>query len=304
MDIEKKAKNKLEVVKNLKSVVELILAKMKKIDSSSKIDRFKFHMDLIDENIKYDNYEEFLKYFDISDLTKFEGGLVSLNVNKEEKVPYGIRSDEILNIMIIIQAFRDEFLINISANDKNIIEEIFSIIFQGPLVKCKIYKYDKFEERKEKRKEEFKKINDIIEECIHILENLNSYQERVSKIPKDEKALQEFIFPILKSHFENLLDEFSLPKFASIEYKPDFGIPEAQLLIECKYIKEKKDFKRIQKEINDDIVGYLQTASNQYKKIVVLIYNSKNTPISNKFKKDFEKVKGVEKIIIVPGVTV
>lgn len=306
MDITKNANNKLEVVKNIQGMVDVFLARMKQVDPSSKIDRFIFNMYLIDEAITYNNYKEFLKYFNISHLAKFEWGSISLTIDKEEKKPY-ISTHTILSIIIHIKYMtEDEFSIEVSADDENIIKDIFSIIFQGPLAKCKIYQYNELEKRKkereEKRNKELREIKDIILNCIDILKNLNSYQERMSQPLRDEKALQEFLFPILKSHFENLLDEFNLPKFASVQYKPDFGIPEGRLLIECKYIKIKKDLKKIQKEISEDIIGYLQAAFNQYTKLIILIYNSANIPISNKFKNDFEKIKGVEKIIIIPGV--
>ncbi|MCX6761032.1 MAG: hypothetical protein NTZ84_02950 [Candidatus Nealsonbacteria bacterium] len=305
MDITKKANNKLEVVKNIKNIVDSVLVRMKQFDSSSKISTFHFNTYLIDENVAYDNYEEFLKYFNYDDLTKFEWGSISLSIYKEENNSYKTEK-RILSIHVNIVGSGDEFSITVSAQDENIIKEIFDIIFQKILTGCKIYKYNEIEERKnkreEKRKEELRERSDIVFNCIYILENLNTYQERMHQPLKDEKALQEFLFPILKSHFENLLDEFSLQKFASIQYKPDFGIPEGKLLIECKYIRTKSDLRKIQKEISEDIIGYLRAASNQYNKLVILIYNSVNIPISKKFRDDFERIKGVEKIIIAPGV--
>jgi hypothetical protein len=74
-------------------------------------------------------------------------------------------------------------------------------------------------------------------------------------------------------------------------------------LIETKYLRKKGDLKKIQKEINDDTIGYLRASGSSYKYLVVLIYNSKNFPIPEKFSKDLEKKGDIKKVILAPGVT-
>lgn len=297
MRITKYADKHLEALKNLKDLCELILMTVRDSFPSSKINVFRLSLELLDKEINYENYKEFLKFFDSVDLKKIERGLLFFGIIESEKKDI----ESVLECKILF-GYRDYFTIELSAGDVNIIEKVFYKIFEGPLAKCEIYSYNEIEKKREEmeRKEEERK--KIVENCINILKNLNSYQTRMRKTLKDEDALQEFIFPILKSHFDSLSDEFHLPRFGAIEYKPDFGIPEAALLIECKYLKEKKDLKRIQKEISEDAIGYLNTSS-QYKELIIFIYNSLNIPITEKFEKDFEKINGIERVIIVPGVT-
>lgn len=115
----------------------------------------------------------------------------------------------------------------------------------------------------------------------------------------DEKDVQNIIWIILRSHFDDLVDEETLPKFGHSSYKPDFGIPSLSLLIEVKYVRKKGDFKKVEKEIMQDSVGYL-TNPQQYKKIIVFIYdNSGSVQEHNTTRRDLVKVKGIEDVIIV-----
>ena len=61
----------------------------------------------------------------------------------------------------------------------------------------------------------------------------------------NEKDVQHIIWLILRSYFDDLVDEETLPKFGHSSYKPDFGIPSLSLLIEIKYAYKKEDFKKV-----------------------------------------------------------
>lgn len=287
MKIKKYFDNRLELVKNLEKVCEVALKTIHGHDTAVRRERFSFQVDLKDGGIEYDNYDEFIESQKDIDLDMLDGFSLGVYFRKGQ--------EDILKLWAFSNRFAEDFLIEITSSKINLIEEIFRTFLGGPLIRCKLYKYNpNLEDRKEKEA--------IIRKCIKILENFNSLQIRSVKTIDDEKELQRFIFPILKSHFDELDDEFHLPKFGSIEYVPDFGIQKAELLIEAKYLRKKQDFKKIQKEVIDDAVGYLK-ASGQYKYLIVFIYNSKNFPYSEKYKKDIKKIKGIKEIIIVPGVT-
>jgi len=114
-----------------------------------------------------------------------------------------------------------------------------------------------------------------------------------------EKEVQDIIWMILRSYFDDVVDEETLPKFGHSSYKPDFAIPSLNLLIEVKYAYKKEDFKKIEKEIMQDTIGYLMN-TQQYKKIIVFIYdNSSSVQEHDIARRDLIKIDEIEDVIIV-----
>ena len=70
-----------------------------------------------------------------------------------------------------------------------------------------------------------------------------------------------------------------------------------------KFIRNNMDLKKIQKEINDDSVGYIISSDNKYKKIIVYLYNNANIPIKEKYIKDLEKNGPIYKVLVSPGIS-
>ncbi len=278
----------IDFLKQLEEITELLLSYGKDKYSNVKLDSFELHISFPHESIDYETYEEFkdhLKGSSLSLATYFWG---SIYINK--------KSQSYENILYFrFDCFTDDQYIELSIgrNEYSFLEESFSKVMQA-LPGFKILKHNPRNDQLQQRK-------NTISKTISILQNLNRYQLRMKDSLKNEKELQNFLFPILKSHFKDLEEEFNLPKFGTIAYQPDFGIPSIKLLLECKFLKERKDLKRIQKEVNDDAVGYLKT-SPDYRSLIVFIYNSKNTPIPDKFQKDLKRVSGINDVIIVPGI--
>ncbi len=134
--------------------------------------------------------------------------------------------------------------------------------------------------------------------CIDILNRFDTYQTRLKKSIDDEKTLQEFIYPILKSQFPDLEDEMHFSSYAASKYIPDFGIPSLKLIIEAKYLRRKADWKTFQRQIHDDILGY-SNSSQIYKKIIFFIYKDSHIIEPDKFRKDLiRKNKNILDIII------
>lgn len=212
--------------------------------------------------------------------------------------------DGLFSIFVSGESYRNELLIKIESQSLSLIDDIFEIIFTD-LKKCEIYNFDPVSEEKlalkKKREEKAQKVRDDINKCISILKNLNALQFRMKLSLRDEKELQSFLYPILKSHFQDLEDEFHLPRFGAIEYKPDFGVPSLALLLETKYIREVKDVKKVQNELITDSVAYLKAAVS-YKKLIVFIYNNNNVPTPDRFEADLERIPGIVKVITIVGV--
>ena len=88
-----------------------------------------------------------------------------------------------------------------------------------------------------------------------------------------EREIQDILWLILRSVFDDVVDEETLPKFGHSTYRADFGIPSLRLLIEAKYTRQASDFKKIEKEILEDTVAYLLHTKERYDRIIVFIYD-------------------------------
>jgi hypothetical protein len=95
------------------------------------------------------------------------------------------------------------------------------------------------------------------------------------------------------------VDEETLPKVGHSSYKPDFAIPSLRLLIEAKVTYSRADFKKIEKEIMVDTIGYLLTTKD-YDRIIVFIYDkSVSVQEHGTTRNDLKKITEIEDVIIV-----
>jgi hypothetical protein len=114
-----------------------------------------------------------------------------------------------------------------------------------------------------------------------------------------EREVQDILWLVLRSYFDDLIDEEALPKFGHKFHKPDFAIPSLRLLIEVKYIYQKDDFKKIEQEIMVDTVAYLSNTQN-YDRILVFIYDESSSVQEHETtRKDLIKREEIEDVIIV-----
>lgn len=145
-------------------------------------------------------------------------------------------------------------------------------------------------------------IEHSVTNLVQILRRFRECCQYIKEPPKNEKAVQDIIWIMLRSLFDRLDREDTLPKFGIKNYIPDFGIPDLQVLVEAKFIGEKTDVKVIQEEIMADIPAYLN-ASPKYKSIVVFIYDyAQKLRDSRKFEEDLKSIDGIVDVIIIPGI--
>ena len=85
-----------------------------------------------------------------------------------------------------------------------------------------------------------------------------------------ERKVQDILWLLLRSIFEDAIEEETLPKLGHSAYRADFGLPQLGVLIEVKYARNRSDFKKIEKEVMEDSVAYL-SGITAYKEIVVFI---------------------------------
>jgi hypothetical protein len=114
-----------------------------------------------------------------------------------------------------------------------------------------------------------------------------------------ERQIQDILWLILRSYFYDLVDEETLPKLGHTSYKPDFAIPSLRLFVEAKVVYKREDFKKIEKEIMEDSVGYL-TGVQGYDKIIVFIYDkSASVQEHNTTRNALIKIPEIEDVVIV-----
>ncbi|WP_194244255.1 PD-(D/E)XK nuclease domain-containing protein [Nonomuraea phyllanthi] len=91
-----------------------------------------------------------------------------------------------------------------------------------------------------------------------------------------EREVQDILWMILRSIFDDVVDEETLRKVGHSSYRADFGIPSLGLLIEVKYARKASDFKVCEKEIFQDYVAYLKE-NHPYREMIVFIYDESSS---------------------------
>jgi len=115
-----------------------------------------------------------------------------------------------------------------------------------------------------------------------------------------EREVQDLVWLVLRSVFEDIVDEETLPKIGHSTYRADFGIPSLRLLVEVKYARKASDFKTLEKQIMEDAVAYLLETEDRYERILVFIYDdSASVQEHDQTANALRKLPQVEDVIIV-----
>lgn len=88
----------------------------------------------------------------------------------------------------------------------------------------------------------------------------------------NEYHVQDILWVILSTLFEDLEDEENLPSLGQKHPRYDLGIPSLGLIIEVKYVREKGSFAKVIEEIAADSQLYL-SKKEKYNKIIAFIYD-------------------------------
>jgi hypothetical protein len=138
-----------------------------------------------------------------------------------------------------------------------------------------------------------------------VAESLRRFREccqYIRDVPESEVAVQDIIWIMLRSQFDRVDREDTLPRFGTRNYRPDFGIPELRLLIEAKFIGAKTSPADIQESIIADVPGYLSDAG-RYDSIIVFVYDyGQKLRDARKFIEDLRSIEGIVDVLVIPGV--
>lgn len=120
---------------------------------------------------------------------------------------------------------------------------------------------------------------------------------------RSEREVQDVLWIMLRSCFDDVIDEDPLPKIGHASYRVDFALPRLRTLIEVKYVYRVADFKKIEKEIMQDAAAYLRRSS-AFDRIVVFIYDdSASVEHHDLTEQTLRGVTGIADVVIVsrPG---
>ncbi len=117
------------------------------------------------------------------------------------------------------------------------------------------------------------------------------WNDKKKWVVEDESDIQSVLYPILRSYFQDLIYEEPMIKVGHTSSKVDFKIPSLNLMIEAKFARDSKDFKKIEDEIKIDIINYLNPTSDyKYYRLIVFIYDTGSSVQEHEItKRDFKK---------------
>ncbi|MGW4116762.1 PD-(D/E)XK nuclease domain-containing protein [Actinosynnema sp. NPDC004786] len=121
---------------------------------------------------------------------------------------------------------------------------------------------------------------------------------------RSEREVQDILLIMLRSVFDDVVDEDPLPKIGHSSYRVDFGLPSLGVIVEVKYAYKASDFKKIENEVMIDAAAYLKE-SDRYKDVIVFIYDeSSSVEHHDVTRRALAGLPGVTDVIIVsrPGV--
>lgn len=123
-------------------------------------------------------------------------------------------------------------------------------------------------------------------------------QKPIRWLVTQEREVQDILWLILRSYFPDVVDEDALPKLGHSTYKADFGIGSLKLIIEAKFATSKDDFKKIEKEIQEDCIPYLRDL--RYDSLIVFIYDdSASVQEHDITRRALLEIPGIEYVVIV-----
>jgi len=138
------------------------------------------------------------------------------------------------------------------------------------------------------------KLSDQLKLLLHVLGNLESSFTILKRYPADELEFERIAESVLISVFPKMRANISIDT-ALKTFKPDTAIPEAEALIDYKYIKSSNEIGPTVDEVNADIVGYRKEG---YRHFVFVIYEDQRHTTFDRWKEQYKTLPEVSVILI------
>lgn len=149
-------------------------------------------------------------------------------------------------------------------------------------------------------------VDNVILSNAHISRLLSNFESSMRKwrwcaqnkwLINDEYDIQAILYLILRSVFDDVVDEDPTQKFGHGSSRIDFRIPSLKLIVEAKYVRRREDFKRIEDEIKIDSIDYLH--STDCDSLIVFIYdNSASVEEHQTTIQSLKKIEAIADVII------
>lgn len=94
---------------------------------------------------------------------------------------------------------------------------------------------------------------------------------------RDEKDVQSIVFLLLRSVWDDVVDEENIGKLGHSSYIPDFRIPSLRLLVEVKFARARADLKKIEGELLVDAAAYGAASAGRSDSMVVFVYDDSSS---------------------------
>jgi hypothetical protein len=108
-----------------------------------------------------------------------------------------------------------------------------------------------------------------MEFLLGVLERFPQCVKREKHNLKDEDDVQRVLWTMLRSHFDDIVDEEYLRRFGLKNYKLDIGVRSLRTIVEAKFVRPKADLGKMQDELLADVHGYLKSTT-EFDKLVML----------------------------------
>jgi hypothetical protein len=114
----------------------------------------------------------------------------------------------------------------------------------------------------------------------------------------DEYDVQAILYLMLRSVFDDVVDEEPTKKFGHGYSRIDFRIPSLKLIVEAKFVRKREDFKKIEDEIKIDSINYLH--STDCRRMTVFLYDDSASVEEHELTTQaLKQIDGVQDVIIV-----
>lgn len=123
----------------------------------------------------------------------------------------------------------------------------------------------------------------------YLREAVIAFEKKRSIKFENEAQLQDFIYSVLRALFSSVEFEDPTEKMCGKSNRFDFVLKDHRIIIEIKYVRDKKHGKKISEELSADYLRYKQSPYGQT--IINYIYDPNNhIPNHALFKKDLKKI--------------
>lgn len=138
-------------------------------------------------------------------------------------------------------------------------------------------------------------------DLVGILQRFNDFRKYEKDSINNESDVRKELYKMLKPSFPDLVDEEYLQRFGIKNPKVDFAIPSKKVLLENKFVEDKRYLPKIQDEIIADIPSYLDKNEKQYDGLIIFIYSKVNIP--HDFIENLKRQKKIVDVIVAYSVS-